>query len=173
MPSSSEKQAYTAKMAGKLKRGEDVLKFHVTNAMKSMSKMPMDKLRHFMKIRESMTSEQKKKLLITLKKLQESYSNTGNVGGETDITNADNLMVSEEAPANKNVMAKTFDTEGDFDSYVNQNRGIEMTPKEQQAVLGYKTAKPTQQDKFFVKYEITDGFGHNSTTIIKKMKERE
>jgi hypothetical protein len=71
----------------------------------------------------------------------------------------------------RNVVAKTFDTKSDFDSYVNQRRGIEMTPQEQQSILNYKEAKPTQQDKFFVKYETTDDFGNNTTTVIKKLKE--
>jgi hypothetical protein len=113
-----------------------------------------------------------KKLLT--KKIGEEF--TGNIGGETDITNADNLQVNEdEFTANlkpeHNIVAKTFDTKADFDSYVNQRRGIEMTSKEIQSIVGYQKAKPTQQDKFFAKYEKTDDFGNNSTTIIKKLRE--
>ena len=119
-----------------------------------------------------MSVEQKRKLLTALRTLKEEY--TGNVGGETDITNPDNLTTNEDAMGNapeRNVVAKTFDTQADFDSYVNQRRGIEMTPKEIQAILGYKQAKPTQQDRFFVMFETTDSFGNNTTTIIKKLKE--
>ena len=179
-----------------------------------------------------MTEKQKRRLLIGLKSLKERY--TGNVGGETDIEYADNLVSEDEFTAavkpERNVVAKTFDTQGDFDSYANQRRGIEMTPKEQQAViteqipkpstpstpsnqlqqpipnnnkditindpiritksitfsddtegadiladfiekLELQKSKPTQQDKFFIKYEITDNFGKNETTIIKKLKE--
>ena len=133
----------------------------------------LKKLKHFLKMKECMSLEQKKKLLEVLKSLREEY--TGNVGGETDIANPDNL-VGEDAMLNqteRNVVAKTFDTKADFDSYVNQRRGIEMTPKEQQAIIGHKQAKPTQQDKFFVKYETTDNFGNNDTTIIKKLKDGE
>lgn len=105
--------------------------------------------------------------------MKEEY--TGNVGGETDIANPDNLMSEDgftsETNPETNIIAKTFDTKGDFDSYVNQRRGIEMTSKDQQAILGYKKAKPNQQDKFFVKYESTDPFGNNNTTVIKKLKE--
>jgi len=118
-----------------------------------------------------MSLEQKQRLLEVLKSLKEEY--TGNVGGETDIAHADNL-VGEDAMLNKterNVIAKTFDTKADFDSYVNQRRGIEITPKEQQAIVGHNRAKPTQQDKFFVKYEKTDDFGNNDTTVIKKLKD--
>ena len=129
---------------------------------------PTQKLKHLISIKESMNPTQKKKLLGTLKLIREEY--TGNLGGETDITNADNLTTNE-GNEGENVIAKTFDTKSDFDSYVNQHRGIEMTAKEQQAVLGYKKSKPTQQDKFFVKYENADTFSNNSTTIIKKLKE--
>jgi hypothetical protein len=154
-------------MAGKLKRGEKVPEFHITKAMKSMAKMPMNKLKDFMTMKESMTIEQKRKLLIGLRNLREQY--TGNVGGETDIEADGNMLVSEEE--GKNVVAKTFDTNGDFDSYVAQNRGIEITGKEQQAILGFKDLKPTQQTKFFIKYESADEFGNNTTLVIKKQRE--
>ena len=62
-------------------------------------------------------------------------------------------------------------TTADFDSYTNQRRGIEMTPKEQQAILNFTKAKPTKRDKFFVEYETTDAFGNNTTTIIKKLRD--
>jgi hypothetical protein len=177
----------------------------------------------------TLSERQKKMLLVGLKKIKEC---TGNIGGETDITNADNLVAEDEFTAatkpERNIIAKTFDTKADFDSYVNQRRGIEMTSKEQEALiteelpsqqsnssgnpemnntngeedftvndpiritksitfvddtegadiladliekLELQTSKPTQQDKFFVKYEITDNFGKNETTVIKKLKE--
>jgi hypothetical protein len=132
------------------------------------------KFRNILKFKKTMTLEQKQRLLKVLHSLKEEY--TGNPGGETDINADGNMMVSEdEFTANttpeRNVIAKTFDTKADFDSYVNQRRGIEMTPKEQQAIIGYQRAKPTQQDKFFAKYEKTDDFGNNTTTVIKKLKE--
>lgn len=126
-----------------------------------------------MEMKECMTLEQKKRLLIALKSLKEEY--TGNVGGETDIANADNLVAEDEFTAavkpERNIIAKTFDTQGDFDSYVNQRRGIEITPKEQQAILGLDSVRPTQQSKFFIEFETTDNFGKNNTTIIKKLKQ--
>lgn len=125
-------------------------------------------------LKESMTLDQKSRLLKTLHSLKEEY--TGNIGGETDISNADNLQVNEDeftsqVKPERNVVAKTFDTHADFDSYINQRRGIEMTPKEIQSIIGFQKAKPTQQDKFFVKFEKTDDFGNNSTTVIKKLRE--
>lgn len=124
------------------------------------------KLQNLIKMKENLTIEQKRKLLVGLKKIKEN----GNIGGETDIVNPDNL-VAEEMPNERNVIAKTFDTKSDFYSYVNQHRGIEFTPKEQQAIINYKNAQPTHQDKYFVKYETTDNFGTNNTTVIKKLKE--
>lgn len=215
MPATSTKQANTAKLAGALKSGH-LSASKAGPAVKSMAKMPMSKLKHFMhkegkkkgsdlrfhcdkcktddpydctchqdkpskmdliarklyqkllKNKSKMSEEQKKKLLIGLRKMKEGYAG----GGNTDITNADNLTVNEnDIETERHVIAKTFDTKADFDSYVNQHRGIEMTSKEQQAIAGFKNAKPTQQDRFFVKYEKTDNFGINSTTVIKKLKD--
>lgn len=191
-------------------------------------------------MKDRMTTEQKGRLLEVLKGLREEY--TGNVGGETDIRNADNMMVAEDEftaaiKPERNAIAKTFDTKGDFDSYVNQRRGIEMTKKERDALmiseqapapamaakpatpsnqpapaapqepegeedvtvddtiritksitfidetdganilsdliekLELHKAQPTYQDKFLIKYEVTDDFGDNDTTVIKKLKE--
>lgn len=189
-----------------------------------------------------MSEDQKRKLLVGLRKFKE-----GCIGGETDIPASGNLSVSEneftggDSRPQPNVIAKTFDTNADFDSYVNQCRGIEMTPKERQALvtelasyppaqtaqpmqpaqpmqstpsntaanepseddettiddkiriqksitfineteganilirflakLGLSHEKPTSSDKFLLKYEMTDDFGKNTTTVIKKVKE--
>lgn len=169
MPASTPLQAYTAKKAIDVKTGK-ASSSDVTSGAVNMSKMPMKTLKHFTKLKEHMTEGQKKRLLTVLKKLKEEY--TGNVGGETDIVDPDNPLVNEDGEnAQHHVIAKTFDTKADFDSYVNQRRGIEMTPLEQQSIVNYKDAKPTQQDKFLVKYENTDSFGNNTTTVVKKLKE--
>lgn len=115
------------------------------------------RIRNIVKMKECLSPEGKKKMLQLLNQFKQLVKEQG--------------VVTEDEGAERNVVAKTFDTQGDFDTYVNQHRGIEMTPKELQAILGFKTAKPTQQDKFFVKYENTDEFGTNDTTVIKKMKE--
>ncbi len=131
------------------------------------------KLKNIKQLKESMTIEQKKKLLVGLRSIKEKYN--GNVGGETDIDNQDNLVSEDEftstTPPDQKVIAKTFNTKGDFDTYILQRRGIEITPKERQAIIGLKQIKPTQQDKFFIKYETSDEFGNNDTTVIKKLKE--
>ncbi len=235
MPAQSPAQAFAASQAMDIKTGKKSPS-DTTKGAVAMSKMPIDKLKHFMKMKECMTMEQKQRLLKVLKSIREEY--TGNVGGETDIRNPDNLMVAEDEYTGtgavipeQNVIAKVFDTKGDFDSYVNQRRGIEMTPKERQSlvreqapvsarpsapavpsnqpaespseetvddkiriqktntfvdetdgakILGDFLAKlellnqkPIQQDKFSAKYEVTDDFGNNDTTVIKKLKEPE
>jgi len=193
------------------------------------------KIKQLKELKSKMSLEQKRRLLKTLRTLKEG----GNIGGETDIINADNLVAEDEFTAaekpERNVIAKTFDTQADFDSYVNQRRGIEITPRELQSLvteempgattnpaqtstqpspsqpsvnngeeevttvndpiritksitftdenegsdiladlileLGLRKEKPTQRDRFFVKFEVTDAFGNNTTTIIKKLKE--
>lgn len=173
------------------------------------------------KIKHKLTKEQKRKLLVGLRKLKEEY--TGNVGGETDITYADNLQVSENEFTTRtgpetNVIAKTFDTKADFDSYINQRRGLEITQKEIQSIvtelatppqdsggetevtvddtiritktitfvdeneganiladllikLELQDQKPTETTRYYIKYETTDSFGNNNSTVIKKLKE--
>ena len=120
-----------------------------------------------------LTEDQKRKILYSLKTMKEEY--TGNVGGETDIANADNLVAEDEFTAatkpEPNVISKTFDTEADYDSYLNQHRGIEIISKEFQSVQNYREAKPTKIDRFQIRYETTDDFGNNDTTVIKKLKE--
>ncbi len=131
-------------------------------------------------LKPRMSEEQKRKLLIGLRKMREEY--TGNPGGETDLRNSENPLTNENeftgtgvasASGNSepNVIAQTFETEADYDSYVNQRRGIEMTPKEQQAIGNFRDARPTQQDRFLVQYNQTDPFEKNSTITIKKLKD--
>lgn len=175
-------------------------------------------------LKSHMSEEQKKKLLVGLRRLREELGE--NPEGGNMIT-TENEFTAASRPEPK-VIAKTFDTNSDFDSYVNQRRGIEMTPKERQTIvvmteglgdpvqqqqqqsgnepskdemtiddkirvqksitfvdetqgadilasflaeLELDKQKPTSGDKFFLKYEVTDSFGKNSTTVIKKLKE--
>lgn len=119
-----------------------------------------------------MTAAQKKRLLEILQTVKEEY--TGNVGGETDIRNADNMMVAEDeftarSKPEPNVVAQTYDTEADFDSYVRVRRGIEITPKEADAIANFREIRPVKQDRFSVTFKTTDDFGNNDTTVIKKL----
>lgn len=204
------------------------------NESKGNRPMRLEKIRE---LKGKLSAEQKQKLLVGLRKMREGM---GNIGGETDIANPDNFVAEDEFTANlrpePKVVAKTFDTNADFDSYVNQRRGIEMTPKERQALavvaelatapmaqpqrpqpqrpqpqtptepsddeqvvddkirvqrsrtftdetqganilsnflqeLGLNEEQPVHGDKFFLRYELTDEFGKNTTTVIKKLKE--
>lgn len=137
----------------------------------------MMSLKNIKTLKDKMSEEQKRRLLVGLRKVKEEL--TGNVGGETDISNPDNLMTNENEftgtgvprTTEPNVIAKTFDTKADFDSYVNQRRGIQFTSKEIQAIQNHQQVRPTQLDRFQVRFESTDDFGNNDTTIIKKLKE--
>ena len=117
----------------------------------------ISKLKSFNKHKAHLSEDGKRKLLRAFQLVKEIQS--------------PKTLDEDEDFAQKNVIAKTFDTKSDFDSYVKQHRGIEMTPRELQTIANYKLATPTQRDKFFVKYESTDDFGTNSTTVIKKLKE--
>src|ERR1035437_4039163 len=101
-------------------------------------------------LKEQMSEEQKRKLLIGLRRMKEEY--TGNIGGEIGTgLDADgpplgeNEFTAGDSRPAPNVIAKTFDTNADFDSYVNQRRGIEMTPKERQALVTELAANPPAQ----------------------------
>ena len=144
---------------------------YMSSKSKDIIKLSKSGFSRLLQGKDTMTEKQKRRLLIGLRKFREEY--TGNVGGEMDMDSADGPAISEDAldKPERNVIAKTLDTKSDFDSYVNQRRGIEMTPKEQQSIINFKRSQPTQRDKFFVKYESTDNFGNNSTTVIKKIKE--
>lgn len=146
--------------------------FHFDSSVNEGTQKPM-KVSRLKELKSKMTLEQKRRALKILKEY------TGNVGGETDIVNADNLQTNENeftgtgvaSSTEPNVIAKTFDTEADFDSYVNQRRGIQMTSKEVQAIQNHQEVRPTEIDRFHVRYETTDDFGNNDTTVIKKLKE--
>ena len=129
-------------------------------------------LHQLRELKDKMSEKQKRRLLIGLRKLKEGMLGANN----TDVTNSDNLLVNEDEftakiPKERKSIAKIFDTKADYDSYVNQRRGLEITSKEFESFTNYSGATSVQSDKYFVKYENTDQFGNNETTIIKKLKE--
>ena len=167
MPSSTTKQANTAKLAGAVKAG----KFPTTKAgpaVKSMAKMPMSKLKHFMKVKECMSLEQKRRLLIGLRKLKEEY--TGNVGGETDITYADNLQVSENeftaaTKPERNPVAQEFEVQGNLEDIMKKYRGLEMTSKERQSLV--KELAPPKENPIRQKSQPTPESNPNKTPTVR------
>lgn len=162
-----------AKIFAKVRQDKQISRAEADHLRSKNIKVHPSWIKKAKKLKENMSEDQKRKLLVGLRRFKEEYN--GNVGGETDIANADNLVAEDEFTAavkpERNVVAKTFDTEGDFDSYIKQRRGIEITSKEQQAVLSYAKTRPIQRDRFFIRYETTDDFGNNDTTVIKKLKE--
>jgi len=122
-----------------------------------MSMILNEKLKSLIKSKRFLTSEHKKKLLKILKEYKDLTENDNYVGTRDNMES--------------NVISKKFTTNADFESYVSQHRGLEILPKEQQAISNYKNIKPSEFTKFFIKYESTDEFSNNTTTIIKKLKE--
>lgn len=96
------------------------------------------KILHLKEIKRQLTTEQKQRLLKSLKCIREQLNS--NIGGETDIPADGNLTVSEneftsnEKPE-RHVISKKFDTTADFDSYVRLRRGIKITPREKQSIV--------------------------------------
>ena len=173
MPAETQKQANTARLAIAVKAGA-FPKSKAGPAVKQMAKsMSRTKLKHFTKVKECMTEAQKQRLLSVLKTLKEEH--TGNVGGEVGTgLDADGPPVNEDeftarSKPEPNVVAQTYDTEADFDSYVRIRRGIEMTSKELEAIANFREIRPIKQDKFSVEFRTTDDFGNNDRTIIKKL----
>lgn len=80
-------------------------------------------------------------------------------------------MYLEEQEQSINPISKTFTKKGNFDQIANSYRGIQFLPKELQSVHNFMETKPSKLDKFHVKYDTTDQFGNNTTTIVKKLKE--
>lgn len=119
-------------------------------------------------LKSSLSTEQKKKLILGLQKLKSSMSEN-----DTTLSPQEPMYLSEEYPnKERSVVSKTFPVDGDFDPYVNQNRGIQFAPKEADAIRNFrKVSTPTMQTPFMVKFESTDDFGNNTTTVIKKYKQ--
>lgn len=127
----------------------------------TLSKRPMELYQKYLKMKEGMTQEEKRELLIGLRKMKEN---------DASISPQEPMWISEEQPnAERNVIAKTFTQEGDFDPFVNKNRGIQFAPKELDTIAIFKdTVAPSSQDPFMVRFETTDDFGNNTTTVVKK-----
>jgi hypothetical protein len=81
------------------------------------------------------------------------------------------LMGQNSSDSERNPIAKTFNQKGNFEEYIQQFSGLEMKPKELEAVSNHVNSKPTKMDKFFVRYESSDDFSNSTTTVIKKLRE--
>jgi hypothetical protein len=153
MPSIPQHQQRAAQITGGVK-SKRYPKSNANAAVTSISKMPMDTINRYMKMKESLSFQEKKELLIGLRQLKSGKLTEFQTHGE------------------RQVIAKTFNVEGEFDPYVNKNRGIQFSEKEMDTIENFKDeVSPSAQDQFMVRYETTDGFGNNSTVVIKKFQQ--
>lgn len=70
----------------------------------------------------------------------------------------------------QNPIAKQFVQPGLFDQFIQRFTGLEFKPMELQSVTMFEGAKPTEQDKYHIKYEQSD-FNVNTVTVIKKLRD--
>jgi len=132
-------------------------------------KSPSKTLKHLREIKGSLTSEQKKKLIVGLKTLKKKIAKENAM----TLSPQEPMNLDEDIPnKERNVISQTFTVDNeDFDSYINRYRGIQFTPKENDAILNFRNiVHPTAQDPFFVRFENVDDFGNNTTTVVKKFK---
>lgn len=131
-------------------------------ATQDVAKVPMELLQKYMKMKETLTAEEKRQLLVGLKKMK---SENAMVMSPIEPMNLEEDQPSRE----RNVIAKKFAVDGEFDPYVNQQRGVQFAPKETDAIRSFQNFEtPTAIDPFMVRYEATDDFGNNTTTVVKK-----
>lgn len=69
------------------------------------------------------------------------------------------------------VVVKEFNVEGKFEEYVKRYLGQKLSEKEMEAVNTFQDVKPTKIDSTRIRYETTDEFKNNTTTIVKKLRE--
>ena len=117
--------------------------------------MNLSNLKKLIISKKSLTLEHKKKVIQILKEYRKTYKS----------------LICEDENSNINIISKKFNTNADFDSYVAQHRGLQILPKEKQTVINYKNATPIEFTDFYIKYESTDDFSNNNTTVVKKLKE--
>lgn len=125
----------------------------------------MRNLKYYITIRESLTMEKKKELLIGLKTLKQKIEREN-----VNLSPMEPMNLEEDSPSlEKSVIAKSFPTSGNFNAVINKNRGIQFAPKEVDAIRRFEEfATPTTIDPFMVRYETSDMFANNTRVVIKK-----
>ena len=98
----------SAKTFDKVRQGKQISKAEADHLQSKNIKVHPSWIKKAKKLKENMSEDQKRKLLVGLRRFKEEY--TGNVGGETDIANADNLVAEDEFTSaikpERNVVAK-------------------------------------------------------------------
>lgn len=69
------------------------------------------------------------------------------------------------------VVVKEFNVEGKFEEYVKRYLGLKLSEKEMEAINTFQDVKPTKIEFTQIRYETSDEFKNNTTTIIKKLRE--
>lgn len=136
----------------------------VAKAAKSMSKQDVD---DFTKGKN-----------LPKKKLQEIINGLNDLRYDTTGASMEPMYLDEDeqVDTNQNPIAKTFEQKGNIQQYSDRFWGLELKPKELDAITNYSKSKPTNeivpnQKTLFIKYESTDDFGNSTVTIIKKLRE--
>lgn len=130
----------------------------------SVPEIPADKLKCFIAAKESFSQLGRLRLLKILLLIKEGKLKVGDA--------SEGALTEDDAVGERNPIAKVENTKGELDSYAAQKQRIEFTDKELQSVIGFKDqAQPSQQDKFVVKFQTTNGDGENITTIVQKERE--
>ena len=152
MPSVSNKQKrFFGAVMGAKKTGKGSGK--AKSAAKSMTKA---QIKDFL---ESADPTGKSKMLTVLKKMRE----------QAMMSPQDTNMLDEEST---NPIAKTFVQKNvKFEDYIGKFVGVPFQPKELEAITHYEEQKPTKTTAVDVRYETTNSFGQNTTTLIKKLRE--
>jgi len=70
-----------------------------------------------------------------------------------------------------NPIAKEFTKTGIYDQYIQKFVGLPFSQKELESINNYTDVKPSKIDKNQVRYESSDQFNNNTTTVIKKLRE--
>lgn len=70
-----------------------------------------------------------------------------------------------------NPIAKEFTKTGIYEQYTQKFVGLPFSQKELESINNYTDVKPSKIDKNQVRYESSDQFNNNTTTVIKKLRE--
>jgi hypothetical protein len=154
MPSLSQRQKRFFSLVKGVQQGKISPKKVGSKVTKAANSMSAKSVNDFMVIKKKRTKEEIEEVLSVLRELKKTITE------DADATAVD-----------KNPIAKTFTQKGDFEQYVNRFQGLEIKPKEFEAVTNYQKTKPTTFDKFSIRYENTDDFNNSTTTVIKKLRE--
>lgn len=70
-----------------------------------------------------------------------------------------------------NPVAKEFTKTAIYDQYIQKFVGLPFSQKELESINNYTEVKPSKIDKNQIRYESSDQFNNNTTTVVKKLRE--